>query len=323
MPYNSLIDRTAASALIPTEYATDIVKATVQESAALQLCRRATMGSGQQRMPVLSTLPEAFWVNGDTGLKETTSAAWQGIYLNAEEVASITPIPESVLDDASFDVWAELREPIAGSIAQKLDAAVLSGIEKPASWPEALIPAATAAGNAIAADSTPAEGAVLGDLADLLGLVESDGFNPTGFSASRSLRPLLRAARSTTGESLAGSGDAFTLDSAWATPIVYAVAGSMANSIALAGDFSCAVIGVRQDLTWKVLDQATIVDDTGKVILALAQQDSVALRVVARFAFAVGVPATLSDTVSGTAYPFAVLNPGTTLAAKSGSKKSA
>ena len=63
-------------------------------------------------------------------------------------------------------------------------------------------------------------------------------------------------------------------------------------------------------MTYRVLDQASIVDDTGKVILALAQQDSVALRVVMRLAFAVGTPATLVDSVSGPAYPFAVLGPG-------------
>ena len=60
--YNTSIDRTGASALIPIEYATSIIKSTVQQSAALQLCRRATMSSGQQRMPVLSVLPESYWV---------------------------------------------------------------------------------------------------------------------------------------------------------------------------------------------------------------------------------------------------------------------
>lgn len=67
------------------------------------------------------------------------------------------------------------------------------------------------------------------------------------------------------------------------------------------------MIGVRQDLTFKVLDQAVISDDTGKVILNLAQQDSVALRVVARYGWAVGTPATLAEAGAGTHYPFGVL----------------
>ena len=64
---------------------------------------------------------------------------------------------------------------------------------------------------------------------------------------------------------------------------------------------------MRQDLTYRVLDQAVISDDTGKVLLNLAQQDSVALRVVARYGYAVGVPAALAETSAGQAYPFAVL----------------
>lgn len=309
MPYNTSIDRTGASALIPTEYAAEIIKATVQQSAALQLCRRAMMSTSQQRMPVLSVLPESYWVQGDTGLKQTTSAAWEGIFLNAEELASITPIPEAVLNDSSFDVWGEVQEAVGQSIAQKIDAAVFTGTGKPATWPEALIPGATTAGNAITADSTAAEGGMVNDMADLLGVVEADGYEPSGYAASRLLKPLLRSTRATTGEPLLG--DQFTLDNVWSTPVIYAVAGSMGTSLAVAGDFkNCAVVGIRQDITYKVLDQASIVDDTGKVILALAQQDAVALRVVMRLAFAVGTPATLTDTVSGTAYPFAVLNPG-------------
>ena len=150
---------------------------------------------------------------------------------------------------------------------------------------------------------------MVNDLANLLGVVEGDGYEPSGYAASRGLKPLLRSARATTGEPLLG--DQFTLDNVWSTPVAYAVAGTFGASLAVAGDFkNCAVIGIRQDITYKVLDQASIVDDSGKVILALAQQDAVALRVVMRLAFATGTPATLVDSLSGTAYPFAVLNPG-------------
>jgi hypothetical protein len=49
---------------------------------------------------VLSALPVAYWVNGDTGLKQTTDAAWAGLMLEAEEIATILPVPEAVVDDA-------------------------------------------------------------------------------------------------------------------------------------------------------------------------------------------------------------------------------
>ena len=43
------------------------------------LCRRATMSTKTKALPVLSALPVAYWVNGDTGLKQTSEAAWGGV----------------------------------------------------------------------------------------------------------------------------------------------------------------------------------------------------------------------------------------------------
>jgi hypothetical protein len=67
VPYNSLIDRAAADALIPVEYSDQMITATIRQSDALRLCRGVTMASGQQRVPVLGLLPQAYWVRGDTG----------------------------------------------------------------------------------------------------------------------------------------------------------------------------------------------------------------------------------------------------------------
>jgi hypothetical protein len=64
--------------------------------------------------------------------------------------------------------------------------------------------------------------------------------------------------------------------------------------LGVVGDFDMAVLGVRQDLTYKVLDQEVITDDTGKVIFNLPQQDMVALRVTARFGYANANPVTRS-----------------------------
>jgi hypothetical protein len=70
-----MIDRTGAAALIPEEVASDIVKAVQYESVSMKRFRTVRMGRKQQRMPVLSVLPQASWVNGDTGLKSVTDAS--------------------------------------------------------------------------------------------------------------------------------------------------------------------------------------------------------------------------------------------------------
>ena len=45
MPSDNIISRTDASALIPTEVSTEVIKALTEQSAALALCRRLGLRS--------------------------------------------------------------------------------------------------------------------------------------------------------------------------------------------------------------------------------------------------------------------------------------
>ena len=105
MPFNNVISRTDAAALIPEDVAAGVMGSLPKQSAALTLFRQVQMSRAQQRMPVVAALPTSYFVTGDTGLKQTTEVNWDNVYLNAEEIACIVPIPEAVLDDADFDVW--------------------------------------------------------------------------------------------------------------------------------------------------------------------------------------------------------------------------
>lgn len=307
MAYNNIISRTDAEALIPEEYARQIIDGAIEESAALTRFRRVPMATGQMRMPVLSALPVSYFVNGDTGLKQTTELNWNNKYLNVEEIATIVPIPDAVLADSAYDIWAEAMPRLVEAVGRTLDAAVFFGVNKPSSWPADIASAAVAAGNVVArGTNSPAQGGIAGDVSDTFAKVEADGFDVNAVITSRSYRGRFRNTRDIQGQPLIDmSGEIY------GTPISYALNGlwpTGTNAAELfAMDGSQFVIGLRQDFTFKMLDQAVIQDNTGAIIYNLAQQDMTAMRVVFRVAWQVSNNITTSQAVESARYPAAVL----------------
>lgn len=318
MPYNSVIDRTDAGALIPEDVAREIVQNATEQSAALTLFRRVNLSRNQQRIPVLSALPTAYFVNGDTGLKQTSEVAWTNKYLNVEEIAVIVPIPENVFDDADYDVWGEVRPKIEEAIGRTLDAAVFFGTNAPAAWPTDVRSAADTAGNtAELGTSAAAAGGVVGDMDAVLEAIEADGFDATGWFADRRLRGHLRRARATDGQRL---GDVSAdLSEVHGDRVVYGLRGLWPQAtgstpgpatqgvLAFAGDWSQFVIGVRRDIEYKVLEEAVITDNTGAVVYNLPQQDMIALRAKFRVAWQVANPLTHEQPTEADRYPAGVL----------------
>src|ERR1044072_8190686 len=107
MAYTNLTSRTDAAALIPEEVSKEMLGKALEQSATLSLFRRVPVGRAQVRFPVLSALPTAYFVSGDTGLKQTTEVNWTNKYLNIEEIAAIMPVPDNVLADVDANVWDE------------------------------------------------------------------------------------------------------------------------------------------------------------------------------------------------------------------------
>ncbi len=259
-------------------------------------------------MPVLAALPSAYFVSGDTGLKQTTEAQWANKYLFAEELAAIVPIPEAVLDDSSFDVWGEITPLLVEAIGRTLDAAIFFGTNKPSSWPDDVVTAATAASNNYArGTASAAAGGVAEDVNQLMGLVEADGYNISGHATKTLMRAVLRGVRDTTGQKLIdlSQNEIEGAQVKYIDPGLWPAGSGLAEFIT--GDWSQGIIATRKDITYKMLDQAVIQDGAGNIIYNLPQQDMVALRVVARFAWQVPNPINYEQQTEASRYPFAVL----------------
>lgn len=299
----ALITRNDAASLIPEEAASEIIKNIPQQSAALNLFRQTRMARGQQRLPVLQALPLAFFPGGDDGLKATGKVAWGNKYLNAEEIAVIIPIPDAVIDDADYDMWAEIQPLIVEAVGRKLDAAVFFGTEKPASWAASILSGATAVSNTVElGTASQTTGGLATDFSNLYSKVEADGFGVNGVVAATQLRGLIRTARDTTGNRL----DDVTASEIHSAPVQYAMDGLWGTNRAIAGDFQQGIIGLRQDITLKVIDQGVINDNEGAVVYNFAQQDATGLRVTFRVAFQVANAVNNMEQVEANRYPFAL-----------------
>lgn len=309
----NITNRADAEAIIREQVVSTIFQDAPKQSVFMSMARKLpNMTSNQTRMRVLDFLPTAYWVDGDTGMKQTSKQAWDNVFINAAELAVIVPIPEAVLDDAEFDIFGEITPRVNEAIGQRVDSAIIFGVNRPANWQNDIITLARQAGNNVAVGSSPDYYNLLLGEGGVISKVEEDGFMATGALAAMSMRAKLRGIRATDGSlifksDMQGSTN-YALDGA---PLYFPQNGAYDNNIAqlIVGDFKQAVYAIRQDVTVKILDQGVIQDPiTKEIVYNLAQQDMVALRIVFRMGWALPNPATRMDE-DRVGCPFAYLEP--------------
>ena len=314
MPVN-IINRENAEALIREQIVDAIAQDVPKSSSFMAMAKKLpNMTSKQTRIRVLDFLPTAYWVNGDTGMKQTSKQAWDNVWLTAAELAVIVPIPEAVLDDSEFDIMGEVTPRVIEAIGQRVDSAIIFGENRPAEWQNDIITLARQAGNNVSLGSNPNYYDKILCEDGVFAKVEDDGYSVSGVIASTNMKAKLRGIKDSTGQPIfvksMQDATSYALDG---TPMQFPVNGAFNKSIAqlVAGDFSQAVYSIRQDVTTKILTEGVIQDPTTKeIVYNLAQQDMVALRVVFRIGWALPNPATRMDE-DRVGCPFAYLEPAT------------
>ena len=271
------------------------------------------MTSKQYKMPVLDMLPIAYFVNGDTGQKQTTKQAWDKKFITAEEIAVIVPVPEAVLDDSDYDIWGEVKPRIVEAFGQKIDGAILFGADKPSTWRDDVVATATKA-NAVV--TLGAEDSIYDKIMGEEGViskVEASGFFVNGHMADISMRAKLRGLKDTTGqpifESDMQSGTNYYLDG---SPMNFPNNGAFDKSKALmiSGDFSQLVYAIRQDITFKLFTEGVVQNTDGSIAYNLMQNDMVALRAVMRLGWEIPNPINALQKDKNKRCPFAIMKTG-------------
>ncbi len=330
--------------LIPEEVSASIMDGITEGSAALNMFDRLpNMNSRTYRMPVLATLggadftgdtvsddltgadqqiddarmqelkgtpygtadPGAVPNEGFPGVKKTHQMAWENVYIVAEPIAIVLPIAEDTLADAGYDIWSAIQPRIVEAFRQRIDSAIIWGQGRPTTWPTGVVPTAIQRGLTIAEGT----GVDLGeDISNLMGLLEQQAFDPTGFLATPSVKASLRNLRDSNNAPIFVPGMQSMADQIWGLPVAYSRNNTFqtGTSRLIAGKMDEAKYSIRQDMTFKLFTEGVVTDDAGNVIVNLMQQDSVALRVVMRLGWAVPNPIhKLNADRDG--YPFAIL----------------
>lgn len=306
----TIIDRSGAESLISTQESNEIIQGVVTQSAVLSRGRKlANMTSKQMKMPVLDMLPIAYFVNGDTGQKQTTKQAWDKKFITAEEIAVIVPIPEAVLDDSDYDIWNEVKPRIVEAFGKVIDGAILFDVNKPTSWRDGVVATATKAGATVALGTDPMYDKIMGE-EGVIAKVENSGYFVNGHMADISMRAKLRGLKDSTGQPIfksdMQSGTNYSLDG---SPMNFPNNGSFDKSKALmiSGDFSQLVYSIRQDITFKLFTEGVVQNPDGSIAYNLMQNDMVALRAVMRLGWEIPNPINSLQKDKAKRCPFAIM----------------
>ena len=313
-----------SSVVLPVEYGREIIRGVVGRSKALELGRRIPNMRGKTyKLNVLSQLPVAGWVkNSSTPSgaadeiknKPISALAWEGVDLVAEEIACIVPVSLNTLadvEDYGVELVPELTEQVIGAFQQVIDATIFFGVDSPWGGFTGLVAEATSAGATVAWDGQTGL-SFYNAINTAMEYVEKSGYVPTAILGGPSLNSAFRGTITALGVLAGDQGEIGAL------PRHIDLTGGFDQSTAFAivGDFRYLVYSFREEMSMRVLYEATLKDPaTGTELYNLAQQDMIGFRFTMRLAAALPNPVNrVSGIASGdvikagaAAYPFAVI----------------
>lgn len=298
------LTRDNVEALIQPEISREIIQGVTEQSTAFKLFKRLpNMTTDMKVMPVLEALPDAQWVDEEVenGRKSITRMAWDKKFIRPCELAVIVPIKENLLNDATYDLWGQIRPRVIEAFYKRVDEAIFVGVNKPKNFRADIL---TTIKN-VGAEVEQASGQTLySAINDAMVLVEESGYEVNRFLGGPDIKGKFRMMLDSNGQPVTG-----TEIGSIPREVMKNGAWDKSMSQMIVGDFTQAVYAIRQDITVKLLTEAVIQDEEGNIIYNLAQQDMVALRFVMRFGWEIPNPINALSPDEATRFPFASIAP--------------
>lgn len=266
---------------VPVEIAKEIIKNVREQASMLNVCKLESMTSDTKDLPYLTDSGSASWVNEGESIG-TTIPNFSYPRLIAKKLAVIIPVTNEKNNDSVANVMEELKQAIADAFANAIDSAMIFGTNSP--FTTNLI-------TAIGTQKVTATSSLDKDISEAMAQVEANKLVCSNMLMGNTQKKTLRALSNS-----ASYKGAITLTSAYDTPIEFVRNFDDTKALAITGDFSKAIIGTREGIEYKVLDQATI--GTGDTAINLAQRDMIAIKATMRLGFVVAEPKAFSAVVA-------------------------
>jgi HK97 family phage major capsid protein len=289
-------------ALLPRTITAPIFEKSVEASAVMQLARPAPLAlDATTSVPIPMDVPVADWV-GQAAKKPLSTGGVDVKQMQAKKVAVLIPVAMEVAKTNAGGLYDQLQKDLPTAFARAFDHATIHGkTMKGATDPFTEYLAATT--NSVAlGTATQAQGGIWADFVNGMAEVVDSDWDYTGTVADHRLKPSLLLATDTTGRPILVDTQTPGTNMAAAgtligEPLAYSrsVSGKQRRQStstdtglrAIGGDWSQAAYGVGMDITVRISDQATYVDEEGGVHSAF-QENLVLILAEAYYGFVLG-----------------------------------
>lgn len=257
---------------VPVEIANEVIKNIKDQSTAFQIMKKVAMESDKKVLPTLTDTGTAYFVEEGENIG-TSIHGWDYPSLKAKKLAVIIPVTKEKLEDSVLDVMGEIKQGIADAFARKIDSEIFFGTGSvfPTSvYTEAVKQKVEGTGDANLDI----------DISGAMAFVEANDLSVSNIVTHNGIKSLMRNLRDANGNYKVVPGGA-TGQNIFNTPI--SIVGNKAwekeKANIMLGDFNKSIIGVRDNIEYEILKEATIGD------LNLAEKDLVAVKCTMRFGF--------------------------------------
>lgn len=291
-------DTPKAGYLIPTEFQAEVLRVMHDEYGVARRDMRYLpfTGPGNTRtIPKLGTSVSVTWTN-EAAAKTATQPLFGLVTQTLKKLAAIVPLTEELFEDSAISLIPLLTELFAEALAKEEDTQFFAGTGSP--WTGILANSSVQAVTLGAGETFADLNA--DDLLDMTAKVAPSMRRNAKFYMSTTILNVIKKLKTATTNDYIyekPGGQDSPNGKIWGYPVeVVDVMPALTDTAAakafvIFGDLKkTCILGDKQQMRVRVLEEATITDTDGQTTINLAEQDMIALRIVERVGYVCALP---------------------------------